>query len=367
MTGPQIAMAAGRAVSIAGVLLGVYGFFLLVLLTFFLARAKQRGRRAADSAAVAPVLHNAVVDYLSGSSDETVFRRYAKTHREDLGKELLRFQPTVNGSARDRLCELALKLELVNDWCDRLASRDVVHRRTALSHLAFVCAYEPCRRVAGDLLPRALKDPDEEVRLLASRALLQAGDAKEVERVFELAISPNLLTRIVLTEDLRRHAGELCREAVPAVQRSKDPRRIRALLEVLVGWERAIPLQNLGEFLNHPDRDIRILALQLAPLVALALEDRLAIIRALDDEDADVRTLAVATAGRLKMEEAVPELVRCLLRGPVGPARQAAAALAAMPPPGWRVLEELSANAVPAIAHAASDALRRAGGKPGPG
>jgi hypothetical protein len=261
------------------------------------------------------VLHNALVDFLSGSSDETIFRGYTKTHREDLGKELLKFQPTVNGSARDRLCELALKLELVNDWCDRLASRDVVHRRTALSHLAFVCAYEPCRRVAGDLLPRALKDPDEEVRLLASRALLQAGDAKEIERVFELAISPNLLTRIVLTEDLRRHAGELCREVVPAVQRSKDPRRIRALLEVLVGWERAIPLQNLCEFLNHGDRDIRILALQLAPLVPLALEDRLAIIRALDER----RCAHWQWHGRAAQHgRGGAELVRCLLQGPAG-------------------------------------------------
>jgi hypothetical protein len=367
MTEPQVAMAAWRALSLAGILLGAYGLFLLALLGFFMARAKARGRRAAESAVVGPVLHNALVDFLSGGSDETILRSYTKTHRDDLGKAVLMFQPTVNGSARDRLCDLALKLMLVHDWCELLASADLVRRRTALSRLAFVCAYEPCRRVAGELLPRALQDPDEEVRLLASRALLQAGDAKEIERVFELAVSPNLLTRIVLTEDLRRFAIELCRDAVPAVLRSKDPRRIRALLEVLVGWERAIPLQNLCEFLNDRDRDIRILAFRLAPLVSVTSEDRLAIIRALADEDAEVRTLAVATAGRLKMEEAVPELVRCLLQGPAEPARQAAAALAAMPPLGWRALEELGANANPVTAHAARDALLRAGGKPGPG
>jgi HEAT repeat protein len=367
MTGPQIAMDAERALFIAGLFLGAYALFLLALLALFLARAKARGRRAADSAAVGPVLHNALVDFLSGANNETIFRGYAKTHREDLSNALLRFQPTVNGSARDRLCELALKLTLVNDWCDLLSSGDVVLRRTALSRLAFVAAYEPCRRVAGNVLPRALQDPDEEVRLLASRALLQAGDPEEIERVFELAISPNLLTRIVLTEDLRRHAIELCREAVPAVVRSKDPRRIRALLEVLVGWERAIPLQNLREFLSYPDRNIRILALRLAPLLSATPEDRLAIIGALQDEDAEVRMLAVATAGRLKMEEAVPELVRCLVQGPGHPARQAAAALATMPPLGWRALEELGANPNPVTAQAARDALRRVGGKTGPG
>jgi HEAT repeats len=367
MTGPQVAMAAGRALSIAGFLLGACGLFLLALLVFFMARARARGRRAADSAAAGPVLHNALVDFLSGNNDETIFRRYTKTHREDLGNAFLKFQPTVNGSARDRLCDLALKLALVNDWCDLLASADVVRRRTALSRLAFVCAYEPCRRVAGDLLPRALQDPDEEVRLLASRALLQAGDAEEIERVFELAISPNLLTRIVLTEDLRRYAIELCHEAVPAVLRSKDLRRIRALLEILVGWERALPLRNLREFLNFRDRDIRILALRLAPLVSVTPEDRLAIVRALQDKDSEVRALAVVTAGRFKMQEAVPALVRCLLQGPAGPARQAAAALGAMPPLGWRALEKLGANANPVIAHAARDALRRVAGKTGPG
>ena len=313
------------------------------------------------------MLHLALVDFLSGNNDETIFRRYSTTHREDMGKALLRFQPTVNGTARDRLCELALKLTLVNEWCELLASGDVVRRRTALSRLAFVCAYEPCRRAAGILLPRALQDPDEEVRLLASRALLQAGDANEIERVFELAISPNLLTRIVLTEDLRRHAVELCREVVPKVLQSKDPRRIRALLEVLVGWERAIPLRNLRGFLDYSDRNIRILAFRLAPLVSVAREDRLAIVRALQDEDAEVRTLAVDTAGRLKMEEAVPELVRCLVEGPPDLARRAAAALAAMPPRGWRALEELAANANPVTARAAGDALRRVGGKTGAG
>ena len=97
------------------------------------------------------------------------------------------------------------------------------------------------------------------------------------------------------------------------------------------------------------------------------IPDRRAIIRALQDDDAEVRNLAVVTAGRLKMEEAVPELVRCLEQGPAEAARRAAAALASMPPLGWRALEELGGNANPATAQAAGEALRRVGGKTGSG
>ena len=56
------------------------------------------------------------------------------------------------------------------------------------------------------MLLEALKDGDEEVRLSACRGVLLAGGEDQIEQLFALAIQPNLLTRIVLTEDLRRHA-----------------------------------------------------------------------------------------------------------------------------------------------------------------
>jgi hypothetical protein len=175
-----------------------------------------------------------------------------------------------------------------------------------------------------------------------------------------LALQPNLLTRIVLTEDLRRHALALAAGPVRQALREGDTARMRATLEILVAWERAIPLEELREFLEHRDRDIRVLAFRLASFVSVNFESRLALIRSLHDEDAGIRGLAMIAVGRQKMTEAIPELALCLRREGLELARCAATALAAMPPQGWLALEELSGNRNPATALAAGEALTRA-------
>jgi HEAT repeat protein len=236
----------------------------------------------------------------------------------------------------------------------------VILRRAAFANLAFACVYEPCRRVAGDQVLEALNDDDEEVRLSACRGVLLAGGEERVEQLFALALQPKLLTRIVLTEDLRRHALALAAGPVRQALRHGDNARVRATLEIVVAWERAIPLEELREFLEHRDRDIRVLAFQLASFVSVNFESRLALVRSLHDEDAGIRGLAMIAVGRQKMAEAIPELALCLRREGLELARHAAAALAAMPPQGWRTLEELSSNRNPATALAAGEALARA-------
>ena len=187
-----------------------------------------------------------------------------------------------------------------------------------------------------------------------------AGGEDQIEHLFALAIQPNLLTRIVLTEDLRRHALALAAGPVREALRSGDAPRVRATLEILVAWERAIPLEELREFLEHRDRDIRVLAFRLASFVTVNFESRLALVRSLHDADAGIRGLAIVAVGRQKMTEAIPELALCLRREGLEEARHAAAALAAMPPQGWRTLEELSASSNPVTALAAGEALARA-------
>jgi HEAT repeat protein len=141
--------------------------------------------------------------------------------------------------------------------------------------------------------------------------------------------------------------------------RSRDESRVRATLEILVAWARAIPLEELREFLEHRNRDIRILAFRLASFVTVDTESRLALVRALSDADAEIRGLAIIAVGCQKMTEAIPELALCLLREGLEEARHAAAALAAMPPQGWRTLEEHSASTNPVTALAAGEALAR--------
>jgi hypothetical protein len=333
--------------------------FLLVLLLVAMRRTGSLRARRAASSEVLPALRAALVEFLAGGTDDSLLRRNISTQPSDIAASILQFQTTVSGSARDRLCALALDLGLVSRWCAESASHDVVRRRGAFANLAFVFAYEPCRRQAGDLLIDALNDGDEEVRLSACRGLVLAGGEAEIEDLFELAVRPNLLTRIVLTEDLRHHALTLTAGPVREVLRSGDATRVRATLEILVAWERAIPLEDVREFLESRDREIRVLALRLASFVTVDSESRLALMRSLEDRDAGVRGLAIIAIGRQKMAEAIPELALCVQREGLEQARHAAAALAAMPPEGRRMLEELSASPNPAAALAAGEALAR--------
>ena len=166
---------------------------------------------------------------------------------------------------------------------------------------------------------------------------------------------------MVLTEDLRRHAFSLAAGPVRQALRSDEAGRIRATFEILVGWERAMPLEELREFLEHRDREIRVYAFRLAAFVTLNQDSRRALLRSLNDPDTGIRGLAIMAVGLQKMTEAIPELALCLRREGLEEARHAAAALAAMPPQGWRTLKELRTSPVPATAQAASEALARLG------
>jgi HEAT repeat protein len=356
---PLFQPVAHAALYATAAMLGASILFLLALLLVAMHRNGSLRARRAASAEVRPALRAALVEFLAGGTDDSLLRRDIRTHSSDIAASILLFQTTVGGSARDRLCALALDLGLVRQWCAESASRDVVRRRGAFANLAFAFAYEPCRRQARDLLVDALVDGDEEVRLSACRGLALAGGEAEIEDLFELAIRPNLLTRIVLTEELRFHALTLAARPVRDALRSTDVRRVRATLEILVAWERAIPLEELREFLDSRDREIRVLALRLASFVTVDSESRLALMRALQDRDSGVRELAIIAIGRQKMAEAIPELALCLQREGLEQARHAAVALAAMPPEGRKILEELSANPNPAAALAAREALAR--------
>jgi HEAT repeat protein len=350
--------------SVAALLLGGYALFFGVLLGLLARRASRVRQQAATAEALVPEIRDTLVDYLAGSNDETRIREFVRTNRQDVANAVLSFQGTVSGSARDRLCDLALQLALVQDWGQETRSKEPAIRRAAYARLAFVCAYEPCQRVVGDLVTRALEDADPEVRLPAARALAQSGSMAEIGRVFVLAASQNLMIRILLTEDLRKYSAELCAQAVPAILKSDDPKRVLAALDMLVAWERALPLVGLHELFER-DRQIRIAALRLAPLVPLTPENRYAILRELTDTDTEVSTAAALTAGRLRLREAMPSLARCVRTGTAELARMAASAMAAMPPQGWETLEELAAGPSAAAALIASVALEKAKRKAG--
>jgi hypothetical protein len=350
--------------SVAACLLGLYGLFLLSMFAVLWMRASGRHKRAVTKREHTPQIREALVTYLSGSNDQTLIREFVRTSRSDVEETLLEFHGTVGGSARDRLCDLALELALVHDWCRDALSKDRLTRRKAYARLAFVCAYEPCRRLAGDLLLEALKDTDPEVRLSAARALVQSGSIADLGRVFRLAVSQGLLIRVLLASDLRRHATELCETVVPEILAGESYRDAIATLQILVAWERALPLPGLHKLLDSGNREVRMEALRMAALVPLTPETRSGILRILREGDDEENTVAALTAGRLRLQEALPSLARCLRTGTAELAANAASALAEMPPKGWQTLQQIAGGADTSalIAAAALDRGRRRAG-----
>jgi len=350
--------------TVAALLVSAYFVFLTALFWGLWVRASRRRRRAATVESQMPRIREALVEYLSGSNNQAAIREYVRRYRRDVGDAILDFHGTVGGSARDRLCDLALEFSLVHDWCQDAQSTEQAVRRKAFARLSFVCAYEPCRRVAGDLLLVALEDSDPEVRLAAARALVASGTIEELGQVFRLALSQGLLTRVLLAEDLRRHATELCRTAVPEALARDNPAQQVAALQMVVGWERALPLANLHTLLSSKHHEVRLEALRLAPLVPLSTENRSAILQQLREGDAEESTAAALVAGRLRLHEALPYLARCLRLGTAEMARIAAAALAEMHPKGWQTLLEISGGSGTSalIAAAALERGRRRAG-----
>jgi hypothetical protein len=342
------------------VLLSGYFVWNLGMFAVAMMRSKKWRNRARLSAELQPQIRQELVSYLAGSENSPAIKAFADRSRRDVADAILSFQGTVGGGALDRLCELTIEHSLIHDWCEDARSKDPSRRRTAFERLAFVCAFEPCRRVAGDLLEKALNDPDGEVRFYAWRSLVQSGNIEEIETLFEAALSQNLLIRILLTEELRRYAVQLCERAVMWALQAPESDKVLAALEMLVAWQRAVPIPDLALLIGHTDRRIRIQAIRLAPLVPLETEDYQALIRVMVAEDADLAVEAARAFGRLRYEGALPGLARCLRSGNALLARTAAEALAQMPPLGWATLEEMSSSPNPITAGAAGEALDRA-------
>jgi HEAT repeat protein len=340
-------------------LLAVYAFLMFSMFSLAFGRAWLHRKKKTASAAVLPEIREALVDYVSGSKNLPALRAYAASRRDDFSRAILAFQGALSGSSLDRLCELTIEFSLINEWIDETRARDAMKRRAAFNKLAFVSASEPCRRMIGDLLMNSAKDADPEVRIAVCRGLVYSDEPEAIDFAFETAIAETPLVRTVLAEHLRRHAVRLCEREIPEALRSANQDRVIAAMEMVLAWERALPLGDLTEFLRHRDRRIRILALRLAAMAPPSSDIRLGVMDALKDPDPDIAEIAAVSTGRMVLLDAMPLLARLLRMGPAKVARAAAAALAEMPPRGWQALEELRSSSNSFTAAAAGEALAR--------
>ena len=317
----------GRAALVAGLLEACYAAVLLPVFVLALVRATASIQRARKSAAIRPVIREALVEYMAGNPNAEQLREFSQMHRTDLVECVLEFRGAVGGGARERLWELGMELSLVHDWCQETRSKDRRIRAAAFERLAHACAFEPCRRVAGELQLAGIEDPDPAVRLAAARGLAQSDDVADAERAFAFALEQDLLGRILLTEPLRRHAVTLCDRALPDVLRSGKENRVLIALDMLIAWGRAVPLTELAGLVTQGSSRVRLQALRAMPLCAASRSNREAVLKALEHEDPAIARGAILAAGRMRITEARETLER------------------------WREW------GVPEVAHAASEAL----------
>jgi HEAT repeat protein len=345
------------ALRIAINLMGAYAVLIFALFSAAFYRGWHWRRKFNLSQKLTPEIRACLADYLAGNDDLKPLEKYLAISRSDVGQTILSFQNAVAGSARDRLCNLTLNLDLLDEWRRANQSRDIKKRRAAFAGIAFASAYPPCRRAVGDVLTNALENSDQEVRLMAAQALARYGESTEVDMVFHMATRENLLTRVLVAGPIRPHAMELARNAIPRALQSEDAGQILATLEIIVAWERALPLSGIDKLILHQDKAIRLEALRAAPLVISSPENEAAVLQSLEDADPEIAMAAAAAAGRLRIAAAPPLLAKCCRSGNAALARTAATALSALPQVGMLALMELAESDDSGAASAAAEAL----------
>ena len=340
---------------IALVLEAVWAVVLLVLLAVTIVVLKNAGKRRLAAQASGPAIQDAVALYLSGSNELTQLRNLAKVSPEAVESSILAFQSMVGGTMR--MAELALNLGFVEQWCTEAHSKKAAVRRRAFARIAALAPAEPVRRVAGDLPVTGLKDRDEQVRLESARAMVCSDDPAQVAQVFEAVLTDAPLNRMLLAPLLRRHAAELCNTTIPKALAMLGTRDLLNLLRLLVSWECSLPLVNLRGLAEHPEATVRVETMRLLSRVPMTPMNRGALLLGLADRDTTVVLAAVAAVGRLRLPEAIPQVISCLRRNDEALARAAAIVLADMGGDGHSALQEQAGSPNPIAAAAAVQAL----------
>jgi hypothetical protein len=276
------------------------GVLLLLLAIAIWHRSARVKQRAADPE-ILPEIVEALTVYLGGNRDSARLRGLSKSHPEEVRDTILRYQAVVAGR-REELCELTIELGCVQYWCHETHATDVRTRRKAFASIAAVAHYEPVRRIVGNIPTTAFRDPDEQIRLEAARILLSSGVPAEVDYVFAGVLADTPAVRQGIAAEFGRYAIELCEVAIPRALRSPNPREV---LSLLVSWERALPLPDVGPLAEHADPAVRVEVMRLLPFLPPTAENRAAALRGLGDQDQTVGAAAIAAADRLKIPNRV--------------------------------------------------------------
>ena len=312
-----------------------------------------RHYRARQMVLYQDVISSKLTSHLIGADEWITLRQLRERHVREFEACLAGVLASISGPGRERLVEVARELGLVERWRQRYRSRNPRRRRLAVARLGLV------GRVAQTDLLRALEDADNLVKVEAARALVKSGESEMLAAVFDMALDQNRLVRAMLTEALRPHVAEICRSALPRALHSADARRVAAALEMLRAWGRSASILELHPMLSHSNPAVREAALHLVPQAALTPQCEQQVLRALEQEDPRVRTVAAEVCGKLRLSSALLLLKRAMRGAEPSAALASAYAMAEMGPKGCAILENEVVGGGAFAAAAALEALER--------
>jgi hypothetical protein len=317
-----------------------------VLAVVMIYRKATREIFEARARALEPKLQMRFSEHANGTDQTAPLRSYLEKSAPIVEHSLIQFLPCVKGQGRDNLGNLATELGFVAKWNHECSSRIAETRRAGVVALTLMPL-----SIGRPSLRAALHDPDPEIQVLAARALVQSGDQEEIQEIFIHSLDKTLRVRASLTEDFRRHATVLCATAVPKVLATGDRTRILLMCEMLGAWRRSIHLDGWQQMFEQSSGSNRAVILRLLPYVSTSEEAETDVLKALSDQDQEVKITAAHVAGHWELSSAIP-LLATLLSDPLAEVNRAAAeALSKLGSAGQQVLEEA------VLGH-----MRRAGG-----
>jgi hypothetical protein len=317
-----------------------------VLAVVMIYRKATREIFDARALALEPELQSKFSEHACGADQTAALRPLLAKNALIVEYSLIQFLPCVKGQGREELGKLAAALGFVQKWNRACTSRGAERRRAGVVALSLMPL-----SIGRASLRNALHDPDPEIQVLASRALVQSGDQEEIQEIFILSLDKTLRVRACLTEDFRRHATVLCATAVPKVLAAGNRKRILLMCEMLGAWRRSIHLEGWQQMFEGSSESNRAIVLRLLPYVSTPDEAEVHVVKALSDEDQEVKITAANIAGHWELSTTIP-LLSTLLSDPRSEVNRAAAqALSKLGSAGQRVLEEA------VLGH-----MRRAGG-----
>lgn len=329
--------------------------FVLCVVVCFIKRARKRRSEAARSQIVPLLL--AWLDGDAGMMEKLA--RFAAARPGDFQTVLVGALGMVTGSRRERLAELAVKLDFVRRWKLACASLRWHQRKDSLARLALVA--EAGFRV---FLRGALWDTSPRVRTEAVRALLRLGDRDDLGLAFGAALRLPPLSRVFLAEELRPFAATLAATHLPEILRGGSPEEVLAALSVLECWGLALEVPGFEQCLASDSVAVRVAATRISPLVTPADRALRALQGALASQEPALLRAGVLAAGRLHDSSLLPAVARCASSGDEGIARQACTVLAAMGARGSAALESRAMTAAWHEAACAVEALETACTRP---